>query len=184
MTTIVSLGEQVTLPETILSPADSWAQITNLDNHINALKADIALDQMTLKRTAEGTLFYNQWLAFGREWATWYSQVPHGGRGTVGGIVRALTGSEVAQLRIFAGRYNTFEQRFRDLGGTPTEVGNPQGGTPFEVPTIVWAGLGVVALGIVAFATYSASKFAPVLQPVAERFSYSSPALHGRRIRR
>jgi len=186
MSTAVTLGEQVTVADSFLDPAESWATITNLNNHINFLKADIArqANNELLRSTPEGNVFGADWIIFGRDWAPWYAGIPHGGSGTVGGVIRALSGSEAAQLRIFISRYNALDRRAANLGVEARPVGNPDPGEQWSVPTVAWVGLGVVALGLVAWiVTVSAPAITPWSVVGAERFrtTRTFPAMAGLR---
>jgi len=188
MSTMVSSElNELTIPDySVWGRGDVSAYYSQIARAVSDLGKDI-LEHVD-RTTSDGQRLTNDFAVFKREFGNAYTAYMASPI-----LLPVSPGSTVVeQMRMYAGQYNGFESRFAALTGAtpsylPPHVATEQGGADFQIPTVVYVGLGVVALGFAAWGAASLSRFAPVLQPVAERFSYprnSSPALHGRRIRR
>jgi hypothetical protein len=181
MSTQVHIGDQVALPETfyVYTMIDSAAD--DINQHVAALKRDAIANRDAIRSTADGARWYSDFATFDNEWVDWY----RANRYTTAGFIRDLTGTAVGAVRNFGARYNALESRYRELGFNPTSTGSPGDNPAFptELTTAALVAAGLVALGLAGWLAYSASKFVPVIQPIAQRFSYQ-PSLRGHRIRR
>lgn len=172
----MSFGE-IVLPDSIVTvgEARSTADIVHLA--ASYLKRDMAQVHARLIATQDGRNLVNDYARFYEDWRNFYYVDP------ITGIIRYITLSYVPLLRSYVAQFNSFEQRFRDLGFTPTQAPQPAD-TGWEVPTIVYVVLGVTALGL------SAYMFGPALReggPVfvraaSERFRTQTAGLRGKRL--
>lgn len=168
MSTEISLGDQVTLPDTfyVITMIDSAAD--DIHQHVAALKRDATANRDAIRATAEGARWYSDFTAFDNQWVDWYAA----NRYTTAGLLRNMNGSSVGAVRNFGARFNALEARFRALGFTPTATGGPGPNPtiPDDVMHAIYAVGAIAGVGLLGWLAYSASKFAPAVNVAAERF--------------
>lgn len=164
------LGD-VQLDDTILSPGAVLDAMRRIEAASQHLANDIRAHLPDIMQSADGQLFYNDWVTWFAAWTGWYSQNRSGyGLSTQAAYV---SGDLVYHIRQLASEYNNFEHRYRGITGLDPSY-NPEpsdGNSWLGLPVAAWVGIGagVVGLGFVAWSLSSVSKFAPAARALSGR---------------